>query len=314
MQRCLISIAAVELRHLRYFLTVAELLNFTKAARKLHVAQPALSRQIRDLELELGVLLLERNSRSVRLTEVGRGFVNEARAVLERAEEATRFVHSVANGQSGSIHVGFAPSLTVDVLPHILREYGKQFPRVRVILHDLSGQELLEGLKGKNLDAALAVISPSQAAGELKFDELCSYPVCVAVSTAHRLARARRVTVVDLKRERLLVYARDEYPDYHEWVDSMFDAELRALMAKAEEHESGTSLLAQIQAGRGVAVLPSVVGTTAGPRVKFRELFPRLEPLRIGIAHAPNKVNVATERFVEVALRLRGGAVRRAIP
>src|SRR6059036_2493105 len=100
-------VAAMELRHLRYFVAVAELLNFTKAASRLRVAQPALSRQIRDLEEELGVTLLERSSRSVRLTDAGTAFTGEARAVLQRMEEAVQTARAFATGERGELHLGY---------------------------------------------------------------------------------------------------------------------------------------------------------------------------------------------------------------
>src|SRR5206468_11636846 len=102
----------MELRHLRYFIGVAEEENVSRAALKLHVSQPALSRQIRDLEEELGFLLLERSARSVRLTEAGRAFLIEARAVLQRAEDAVKAARAIATGQRGELHVGYAPSVT----------------------------------------------------------------------------------------------------------------------------------------------------------------------------------------------------------
>src|SRR5688572_20699981 len=102
----------VELRHLRYFIAVAEEENVTRAALKLHVSQPALSRQIRDLEEELGFSLLERSAKSVRLTDAGRTFLTEARAVLERAEKAVSAAREIAKGASSELHVGYAPSLT----------------------------------------------------------------------------------------------------------------------------------------------------------------------------------------------------------
>src|SRR5215468_11139710 len=107
----------MELRHLRYFVAVAELLNFTKAAAKLRVAQPSFSRQIHDLEEELGVSLLERNSRFVRLTGAGEAFATEARAVLQQAEAAVQKARAFANSNHGHLNLGYASSLTVELLP-----------------------------------------------------------------------------------------------------------------------------------------------------------------------------------------------------
>src|SRR5262252_5587791 len=149
--------AQMELRHLRYFVAVAETENVSRAALKLHVSQPGLSRQIRDLEDELGFPLLERSAKSVRLTEAGRVFLVEARAVLQRADEAVQTARAVASGQRGEIHVGYAPSLTVELLPRALRFFQEANPGVRVQLHDLSTREMLRGLRDGKLHLALII-------------------------------------------------------------------------------------------------------------------------------------------------------------
>lgn len=133
----------MELRHLRYFVAVAETENVSRAALTLRVSQPALSRQIRDLEEELGFLLLARGAKSVRLTDAGRLFLTESRAVLRRAEEAVKAARDIATGGSGEIHIGYAPTLTARILPPTLRAFQAATSGVRVKLHDLSTEEML---------------------------------------------------------------------------------------------------------------------------------------------------------------------------
>ena len=122
----------MELRHLRYFVAVAEEQNITRAASRLHVSQPPLSRQIRNLEDELGIALFDRDAKAVRLTEAGRVFLAEARIILQRTEEAMERAKDVARGKRGEIHVGYAPSLTVELLPRALKYFRKSNPGVRV--------------------------------------------------------------------------------------------------------------------------------------------------------------------------------------
>src|SRR5437667_383276 len=117
--------------------------NVSRAALKLHVSQPGLSRQIRDLEDEIGFPLLERSAKSVRLTDAGRVFLAEARAVLQRAEAAVQAARARAGVLQGELHVGYAPSLTVQMLPQALRKFQGEFTGVRVRLHDLSTEEML---------------------------------------------------------------------------------------------------------------------------------------------------------------------------
>src|SRR5262249_6565892 len=136
----------MELRHLRYFVAAAEAENVSRAAARLHVSQPALSRQIRDLEEELGSPLFQGTAKSVRLTEAGKAFLTEARVVLQGADEAVARARAIATGGHTELHVGYAPSPTVRLLPATLRAFQTEFPKVRVKLHDLSTEEMLAGV------------------------------------------------------------------------------------------------------------------------------------------------------------------------
>ncbi len=131
-------LAGMELRHLRYFVAVAEEESVTHAATRLHVSQPTLSRQISDLEDSLGVALFDHGAKSIRLTAVGRVFLEEARAILQRVDLAVQMVRAVAGGKRGEIHVGYSPSPTVDLLPPTLRFFQEANSDVRVHLHDVS--------------------------------------------------------------------------------------------------------------------------------------------------------------------------------
>ena len=148
----------MELRHLRYFVAVADMENVSRAALKLHVSQPGLSRQIHDLEEEIGFLLFERSAKSLRLTGAGKVFLPEAQAVLARVDEAVKKARAAAENVSGELHVGYAPSLTVEILPPTLRKFQELFPKVRcVVLHDLSTEEMLTQLGAGALQVALMV-------------------------------------------------------------------------------------------------------------------------------------------------------------
>ena len=134
----------MELRHLRYFVAVAEEENVTRAAARLHVSQPSLSRQILDLEEELQLSLFEHNAKALRLTDAGRIFLAEARAVLQRVTEAVQTVKAVSSGEKGELHVGYAPSLTTKLLPQALKFFQGANPGVRVVLHDAENNQSLQ--------------------------------------------------------------------------------------------------------------------------------------------------------------------------
>jgi len=192
----------MELRHLRYFLAVAEALNFTKASARLRVAQPALSRQMTDLEDEIGVDLLKRSPRGVTLTAEGKLFLDEVRELLKRADESVEKVRALARGEYGELHVGYAPSPTVEILPPALAAFQKAVPRVKVLLHDLSSDELIAGLQNATLELAVMVRQPvgDETAG-IQFELLRTYPLCVAMTATHPFARLKSVSLDTLAAE-----------------------------------------------------------------------------------------------------------------
>src|SRR5262249_37443610 len=134
---------------------------------------------------------------------------------------------------------------------------------------------------------------------------LRSYPVCVALSATHRLARARRIDLADLNDERLIVYSREEYPEYHEWLNGLFGRAIQRLLENAEEHDSGTSLIAAVEAGRGVAIVVSVLSSVADSRLKLREIQPSPSPLVVGVAYHRHRLSPAARQFVRTLTDLK---------
>src|SRR5450631_3219264 len=183
----------MELRHLRYFVAVAEEENVSRAALKLHVSQPGLSRQIRDLEDEIGFQLFERSAKSLKLTAAGKVFLAEAKSVLQHADDAVKKARTISGGKCGEINIGYAPSLTVQILPQALRTFQGKFPNVRVALHDLSTEEMLSHLREGKLSVALMVRPPRKMSAGISFAELARYPLGVAVAPKHPLAKAKSV-------------------------------------------------------------------------------------------------------------------------
>src|SRR6266516_1058835 len=190
--------SAVELRHLRYFVAVAEMENVSRAALKLHVSQPALSRQIRDLEDELGFGLLERTAKSVRLTDAGFLFLKEARAVLERTDEAVRSVRAFAQAGETELNVGYTPALRAQIVSPTVHAFQHVMPKVHVKLHDWSYEKIFTGLRDARLQLAF-IVRPSKrgAFRDLRFEELLCEQVRLAVPPTHPFAQRRSVSLVD---------------------------------------------------------------------------------------------------------------------
>ena len=295
----------MELRHLRYFVAVAEAENVSRAALKLHVSQPGISRQIRDLEDEIGFQLFERSAKSIKLTNAGKSFLTEARAVLQRAEDAVKTARAIATGELGELHVGYAPSPTSRILPPTLRAFQLESPNVRVKLHDFSTEEMIAGLRGGKLQIAFLVRPISGMLRGVNFEEILRDRICLAVALKHPLARRRTVSLADVVREPMVIYSRAEYPEAHEELTEMF-AHSKSKPRIAEEHDGVASLIAGVESGTGVALVPESIACIAGPRLKLVRVMPPPPPLVIGAAWSKDGLAPAAERFLKCARQVAG--------
>jgi DNA-binding transcriptional LysR family regulator len=307
---CLFGImaAAMELRHLRYFLAVGEALSFTKAAAQLRVAQPALSRQVQDLEEEIGVDLFKRSPRGVTLTAEGRLFLDLARDLLKRADESVDQVRALARGDDGELHIGYAPAPTVEILPPALAAYQKAFPRVRVLLHDLSEQELIDGLQNGRLELAMMPKVEGLQTRGLEFEALRTYPICVALAPTHRFANSKSITLEKAAAETLIGFSRKDYPEYYVALDRVFGP-LGIKFRVAVECDSASSLITEVETGRGIAIASPVLKHASGKRLLYRPLTGTTEVVSVGIARATKgDVTPAAEKFCEILRKTSDGA------
>ncbi|HUA37432.1 MAG TPA: LysR substrate-binding domain-containing protein [Candidatus Sulfopaludibacter sp.] len=293
-------LAEMELRHLRYFVAVAEEENVSRAALKLHVSQPGISRQIHDLEDEIGFQLFERSAKSVRLTGAGKVFLTEARVVLQHAEDAVKKARVAAGGTNGEINVGYAPSLTIQILPQALRKFHEKFPGVRVVLHDLSTEEMLSQIGEKKLQVALTVRPPAKLLRGLNFEELARYAACVAVAPKNPLAKSKFVSLEQISREQLIAYTRKDYPEYHAMLEKLF-APVGRKPRIIGEHDGVSSIVAAVEAGRGFALVPSCVACMVGPRLKLLSLRPALPPIPVGAIWLKDNQSEQVMKFIAAA-------------
>jgi DNA-binding transcriptional LysR family regulator len=298
-----IVVGEMELRHLRYFIAVAEEENVTRAAARLHLSQPPLTRQIHDLEAELGVALFDRRGKTIRLTEAGQVFLLEAKASLQRVDEAVRAVRAAASGAHGDLHLGYAPTPTMEILPELLKAFRTRLPTVRVLLHDLGSPEMLAGLREGRLHAALMMEPSKQAGRGIAFAALRSYPVGVAVAANHPFARRRKVTLEAFREEAIIAYSRKDYPDYHEFLARRLGPISKKLNI-VEECDSGASLAAAVGSGKGICVCPSIFAEQAATRLRFVPIDPPPVRAAVGIAHRTPRSSSTIGTLVEIARAL----------
>ncbi|MBC2606545.1 LysR family transcriptional regulator [Pelagicoccus albus] len=274
--------------------------NVTRAAEKLHVSQPALSRQIKDLEEELGFALLERSAKSVALTDAGRVFLDEASEVLERLEQGISAAREAAEGEAGELHVGYAPSLTVRILPPTIRAFQAELPKVKVKLYDMSSEEMLAGLRERKLDFAFMLESKARKAQSLEFRAIREERIRLAVGLSHRWDQKEIVSLGALKKENLIGYSLEEYPEYGDLLRRVFEP-ARYRPKLSEEHESVSSLIASIEAGLGVSIVSESLGCVAGGRIRLLELDPVPDPLTVGVAWVGRVLDRREESFLSHA-------------
>ena len=241
----------MDLRSLRYFAEVAQTGNFSRAASRLHRTQPALSRSIRDLEVELGLTLFDRVGRRAMITSAGKALLERARAVLAEADAVSDYARLLAAGKTSILRIGAVPNMIERVLPEVLRRYRLRRPEVEVILKPEGGTELLRALENGDVDLALARYSKTPS-----LDAKPAFPfyVLAVVPRSHPLASKSTVTVPELAAERILIAPAIMASR------GLFDAacqEIRVRPRITLESNEFNALMALAKAKQGIAIVPS---------------------------------------------------------
>lgn len=261
----------MELRHLRYFVAVAEELNFTRAALRVGIGQPPLSQQVRALEKELGVSLFRRLPHGVELTSPGEAFLPEARAVLDQANKAVRTAQRAGRGEYGRLRVGFTGSAAFrQEVPTAIRNFRRTYPDVDLTLEEAPTTDLIERLMTGGLDAAF--VRPGQSNPEgLRVHDLGAEAMVTVLPSAHRLAKAASVSVASLADEPLVLFPRSAGPGF-------FDEIMEACRRAGFEPVLGsvapqlTSVANLVATGLGVSIVPESVAHVRVHGVRYRKL------------------------------------------
>lgn len=275
----------MELRQLRYFVAVAETGNISRAARKIFLTQPALSRQIKALEEEIGLCLFERQAHSIQLTPTGEALVREARELLRHADEVIERVRSAARGVR--LRVGYAPSLSAGILSAAVGNFTQAHQNARVELCDLSTAQMLAGLESGDLDVVLCV-GPPRASRGLTWTPLAQGAWRLAVGRNHPFARRSRVTPAEVAAEPLLVFSRRDYPEYWEHLTTWLHAH-RQHPATTDEYDGAENLMAAVEAGLGVALVTTQMARLFPNRARLVSLSAAPEPLPIAVGYRTDR-------------------------
>ncbi|WP_029360871.1 MULTISPECIES: LysR family transcriptional regulator [Methylobacterium] len=267
---------------LRCFAAVAEELHFGRAAARLNMTQPPLSRQIQVLERVLDVQLLERTSRTVRLTAAGRSFLPEAQRILRLAETATHVTRQVAAGRAGVLKFGFTAASAYDFLPRLVTAFRRALPDVTLALREMVSKDQIEELLAGRIDAAL--VRPPVTHPDLIAVRALAEPLVVALPAGNPLALRDGLTPADLGREPLIGYAPNEARYFHDLVLGLLaEAEIRPPMV--QQLTQIHSILALVRAALGIALVPAAAERLRFEGVVFRPLaLPAPRPVELLLA------------------------------
>jgi DNA-binding transcriptional LysR family regulator len=289
----------MELRHLRYFVAVAEELHFGRAAERLRIAQQPLSRQIRDLEEELQVQLFHRTKRTIRLTEAGTVFLADARKVLNQTEQAVQTVQLVSQGDTGRLVVGFTGSALNTVVPQVVRQFKQRYPRVELCLERLSTNEQVKALLLEQIQ--IGFLHPPIAEQSLILQSIYREALIAVLPEIHPLAKAAPdpISIRELADESFLLFPRPSGPALYDQIIS-FCQQSGFSPHIVQEVVSQQTILGLVAVGIGVSLIHTSARRLKLDGVVARPLIEPTPQLELAVAWHPDVTNPAAARFLEL--------------
>ncbi len=265
----------MELRHLRYFVAVAEELSFTKAAQKLRLAQPSLTRQVRNLEDEIAVRLLDRANNRVTLTEEGRRFLFDSKKLLAMCDEAVAAVQRMSHGESSQLNIGYVANIHYGLLPATLGAFRKLYPRVALNLFDMTSAEQFQAIEGHKIDLGFIGLRPALSGHDLLSECVAHDTILVALPARHPLAKKAKLKLADLATQFFIGMSAKTHPGAREWlIETCGSAGFAAKIL--QEADAEPTAIRFVADGLGVAFMPEQITGLPHEGVVFRPLSPPL--------------------------------------
>lgn len=266
----------MELRHLRYFVAVADELSFTKAAQKLRLAQPSLTRQVRNLEAEIGVRLLNRTNNRVTMTDEGRIFLFDAKKLLAMCAESVANVQRMQRGERSELNIGYLANVHYDLLPATLGAFRKLCPGVALNLFDMRRDDQFHALDSRRIDLGFVGLRPALSAHDLLWECVAYDGINVVLPAGHPLAGKSKVKLADLATQFFVGMSAHTHPGEREWLAET--CQRVGFTAKIlQEADTEVTALRFVADGFGVALMPEQIVSLPHEGVEFRPLSPSLQ-------------------------------------
>jgi DNA-binding transcriptional LysR family regulator len=287
----------MELRHLKYFVAVAEELHYGRAAERLHIAQPPLSQQIMNLEEELGVKLFDRTRRAIQLTDAGVYFLKEAQHILAHVDQAAETARRIYRGQAGRLVVGFVGSVVHTFLPEGLRAFRERFPDVELILQELNTEEQIKSLHAKRID--IGFLYPAAHDCTLVSQPLTQAPLIVVLPEKHALAGRKSVDIGELAQEPFIANTRSSEPVVRDAFISICHA---AGFSPRIAQEAGQvqTVLGLVASGLGACLLPDYIKNIRRPGVRYIPLSGPSPKVKLAVVWRSDNSSSLVKSFVQV--------------
>src|SRR5215213_4844983 len=290
----------MELRRLRYFVAVAEELSFNRAAKRLHISQPPLSNQIKQLEGELGVLLFERTSRGVRVTEAGELLLEEARRIFVQVDQTTRIVRRVGHGEIGRLTLGFVPSASNDVLPPILRTFRDRFPEVELFLREMRPDLVVQRLHDTQIDAGFLYLPFENT--PFRVECASREPLVVALPEAHPLASETQIELQALAEDAFILPARyQRMPGLYGQVTEACRQAGFVPNAVQKDVWLMQTIVGLVAGGIGVALVPASLRNLHRRGVVYRAVKGLSPTVALGMVWRGDDLSPVLSSFLQVA-------------
>ncbi|MBD2090011.1 LysR family transcriptional regulator [Microcoleus sp. FACHB-1515] len=291
----------MELRHLRYFIAVADELSFSRAAARLQMAQPPLSQQIQALEAELGVQLFDRKKRPLQLTLAGIAFLEEARAMLIQLEQAVQKTQRIYQGELGYLTVGFTSSIANGVLPNILRSFRQHYPQVKLILREDNSAFQIQGLRDQQTDVIFVYQdSVLTEASDLIVMPLTQEPLIVVLPQEHRLSGQLNIALTDLVSEEFIMPLRQAVSGLSDQIHYLC-AQAGFVPKVAQEATFMVTILGLVAGEMGISLLPLSVQNLQRKGVVYRPIQEQTAMKQLSAVWRRNDSSAILQRFLNIA-------------